>query len=183
MFVVVVFTVILIPIYLFLNRSPNRLDYNYESEYVYSPCNGYIRDIKPIDNGTRMRIVFFLNLKDNHTQYFPLTSSVLEVSRYKGSNYHAYSIESDKNSNVETLLYNREYDITYKITQRTGMIARRILHYASPSSNEYKVGDKLGFIVLGSRVDIDLPINKIENILVNIGDKVSDIQKIAKLRS
>lgn len=165
---------------IYILRSPDRKFVTYDTDYLYSPTDGKIHDINMIDKNT-IRIVYYLNLLTNHTQYFPIDSKVLSIKKYKGKNYVAYSINSDKNSNIETVLYNKKYDFVFKITQRTGIIARRLINYTK-INNEYKCGHKLGFITLGSRVDIDIPINVIDKILLNIGDEINGVKKIIKLR-
>ena len=166
---------------MFFLRSPDRNFFEYEPNFMYSPSNGLLHDIENIDENN-LRFVYYLNLLTNHTQYIPIDSVVLNTKQYLGTNVHAYSVKSDKNSNVETILYNPTYNFTYKITQRTGIIARRILNYCEPNKL-YKTGDKLGFIIFGSRVDIDIPIKNIDKILVNIGDNINNITKIVKLKS
>lgn len=175
--IIIIFLLLLI----YFLRSPERSYHNYEKGYVYSPCDGKILEIGEKDEF--IRIVYYLNFFDNHTQYFPIESIVLKKNRYHGKNYKAYSINSDKNSNVESILYNIDNKMTYKLTQRTGIIARRILHYAKPDvCKKYKTGEKLGFIIFGSRVDIDIPKNMIEEIFVKPGDKIKGIVKIIKLK-
>jgi phosphatidylserine decarboxylase len=172
--------VVLLIVILFLLRSPSRINHIYEKDYFYSPTDGYIRDIQLLNDST-IRIVYYLNLLNNHTQYIPTNSKIISINKFEGKNYNAYTINSDKNSNIETVLYNKEYDLYYKITQRTGIIARRILNYTS--LNQYlKTGEKLGFIFLGSRVDIDIPKDKIDRILIKKGDNLYGINKIIKLK-
>lgn len=173
--------IIILMFILFFLRSPSRQHFNYEKNYLYSPSNGLIVDIKELDKDT-IRIVYYLNLLDNHTQYIPIDSNVISIKRFYGKNFKAYSIHSDANSNVETTLYNKQFNFFYKITQRTGIIARRILNYTN-LNDSLKTGDKLGFIILGSRVDIDIPKDKIQEILINRGEKIKTITKIIKLKN
>lgn len=79
---------------IFMLRSPNRINYNYNENYLYSPTDGNIHDIKLLNNST-FRIVYYLNLFNNHTQYIPLNSKVISIKKYNGRNYHAHSINSE----------------------------------------------------------------------------------------
>lgn len=79
-------------------------------------------------------------------------------------------------------LYNEKFDFYYKITQRSGIIARRIFNYTS-LNEKLKTGQKLGFIFLGSRVDIDIPRHKIEKFLIKTGDNIRGIKEIVKIKN
>ena len=91
-------------------------------------------------------------------------SEILQALKHKAS---------DKNEQHVTYF---ETDFgNYKIKQIAGFIARRIINYMDPSK-EVCVGDNLGFIRFGSRVDVILPEKCIIN--VSVGDKVSGCHTI-----
>jgi phosphatidylserine decarboxylase precursor-related protein len=177
---------ILIAFLIFFIRSPDRSYYKYDPKFLYSPCNGQILHIKEIDDKT-IRIVYYLNVFDNHTQYIPIDSEVVSTKRYLGTGvyYKAYDRDSDKNSNMETVFRSINNNFTYKVTQRTGIIARRIINYLENVENKEtkcSAGDKLGFIMFGSRVDIDVPKNVIGKILVMENEHINGIKKIIELK-
>lgn len=175
---------IIIGFLIFFIRSPDRKNHKYEQNFIYSPTDGLVMNIVDLDKDM-IRIIYYLNLLNNHTQYIPIDSKVLSKKGYAGtgSNYIAYDPNVDKNSNVETILQSTTHGFTYKITQRTGIIARRILNYTEQLNDlQLKVGDKLGFIMFGSRVDIDIPKNVIKQILIKKGDNIKGIKKIIELK-
>ena len=62
-----------------------------------------------------------------------------------------------------------------KVKQIAGLLARRIRCYVQ-KGNHLNTGDKLGFIMFGSRVDIILPVTI--NLRVKLGQKVKGGESI-----
>lgn len=166
---------------IYFMRSPDRTTYDYDKNYMYSPTDGIIQDIYLKDPKT-VRIVYFLRLYDNHTQYYPLKSKVIKITDYLGKNNKAYKEESIKNTNKETILESVDCGFRYNIIQRTGYIARRIRHYSNNNKEHvYNTGEKMGFILFGSRVDIDVPLSNIKDILIQKGQNINGIVPIIRL--
>jgi phosphatidylserine decarboxylase len=69
------------------------------------------------------------------------------------------------------------------IIQYTGFFTRRIYSLSSKRDKVYNVGDKLGYIRFGSRVDIDIPNNIVSKILVNKNTRISMIQPLVELHA
>ena len=119
-------------------------------------------------------ISIFLSVFNVHRQWVPFSSKVLDYQYNKGAFLGAFfNKASDKNE--QSITYFETDFGNYKIKQIAGFIARRIINYMNPL-DKVMIGDKLGFIRFGSRVDIVLPQNfKIE---VSVGDKVRGCQTI-----
>ena len=69
----------------------------------------------------------------------------------------------------------------YSITQITGLLTRRILNFLQSESKQYDIlnpGHRLGFILLGSRVDVIIPNKNIQQILVKPGDHIEAMENL-----
>ena len=165
---------------LFTVYSPDKSKQIYNPNIVYCPSSGKIMNISIDSNNNIARIAIFLNIYNNHTQYMPIDSTAVEINRIHGPNFPAYTLKSSHNEQLVTLLYNQNKDMYYKIYQMTGIIARR-LKTMLKINHSYTSGDRLGFIFLGSRVDIEVPLNKIKKILIRNKQIMSSMEPIILL--
>lgn len=108
-------------------------------------------------------------------------SKLLSKIHYGGLFIPAYKEHSINNQRVENQLKSIDYNFNYKIIQITGILTRRIKSLSN-INNIYLPGDKLGFIVLGSRVDIIIPTNNISSILVKEGQHLHEMQELIKIK-
>lgn len=163
----------------FLNSPDKKLvKERVQQNMFYSPSSGYIREITTDDTNTTISL--FLNVFDNHTQYIPITSNVISIQQFDGLFTPAFLEHSVNNTRVKTTLYNQKLNFSYTITQITGLLTRRILNFLQTQNQDTLLtpGERLGFIVLGSRVDITIPNKNILEILVKTGDHVSSMDKM-----
>lgn len=156
------------------------IEYTQNPSIFASPCDGYVKSINTFtQKETQMtRITVFLTLFNNHTQYIPYDCIVNDIQRVSGGYVPAYQEHSINNEKVITKCAASKF--SYEIHQVTGLLTRRIFNYLG-TSQSVKAGDKIGFIMLGSRVDIVLPSNVIKRINVNIGDHIYPAQQIIEL--
>ena len=149
-----------------------------ESNIFYSPSAGYIKHITIDDNSIRLSL--FLNVFDNHTQYVPIASKLISIEKHNGLFIPAYEEHSVNNERVINTFYNSDFDFRYSVTQITGFLTRRILSLANEDVLLFP-GERFGFIVLGSRIDIIVPKNKIQEILVKSNVHISEMTPLFKL--
>ena len=159
--------------------SPN-LAQSYESNYFYSPSNGSVRYIH--NKGDKTVISLFLNILDNHTQYIPIKSRLTSQSSTYGPFKPAYIEHSINNQQVETNLLSINHGFEYKIVQITGILTRRIKSLLPNNTQELEPGTRLGFIVLGSRVDVTIPTAKIKRLFIEPGQHIGAMDKIIELQ-
>jgi len=164
----------------FLNSPDKKLvKEKVQQNMFYSPSSGYIREITTDDMNTTISL--FLNVFDNHTQYIPITSNVISIQQFDGLFAPAFLEHSINNTRVKTTLYNQKLNFSYTITQITGLLTRRILNFLQTQNQDQDPitpGERLGFIVLGSRVDITIPNKNILQILVKTGGHVSSMENM-----
>jgi phosphatidylserine decarboxylase len=162
-------------------NSPDRLLEDIKHDYFYSPASGYIKFINT--NKEFVTISMFLNIFDNHTQYIPIISYLKSIEHKHGIFEPAYLEHSVNNERVINTLYNPTYNFDFTITQITGILTRRILSLQNPNSNKSLYpGERLGFIMLGSRVDISIPTKNVRQILVNPNTHISEMTPIFTLK-
>jgi len=163
-------------------HSPDRLLEDIKNNCFYSPASGYIKFIN-VDKEF-VTISMFLNIFDNHTQYIPIVSYLKNIGHKHGVFEPAYLEHSVNNERVVNTLYNPTYDFDFKITQITGILTRRILSLQNPNDNKLlNPGERLGFIMLGSRVDISIPTKNVKQTLVNPNTHISEMTPLFILKS
>ena len=147
---------------------------------VVAPADGKIVVIEEVDeheyfHDRRLMISIFMSLFNVHANWFPVDGKVKFVKHQNG-NFHK---ASEENERTDTMITTPEgQDILCR--QIAGAMARRIVTYAKPGEDCY-IDEHLGFIKLGSRVDVFLPIGT--EVCVEMGQITTGDQTIiAKLK-
>jgi len=158
-------------------RNPDRKIPEGEN-IIISPADGKVTSVTTIDDpdvGKNSKLVsIFLNVFDVHANRVPISGKVISVNRKSGQFVSAFRHDAaDVNEQNTTLL---ETSLgTVKVKQIAGLIARRILCYAKIGKKMNK-GDRLGFIMFGSRTDVIFPPSV--NVLVKVGQRVVGTETI-----
>ena len=145
---------------------------------IISPADGKVTDVTTVhdpDVGDNSKLVsIFLNVFDVHANRVPISGEIISVNRKDGQFVSAFRHDAaDVNEQTTTLLDTSLGAV--KVKQIAGLIARRILCYAK-SGEKMEKGDRLGFIMFGSRTDVILP-SSVE-ILVKVGQRVVGTETI-----
>lgn len=165
MFILLIIILTYIIINSFLNTTDLILHNN--PNIFYSPFTGTIRKIYIKNN--HLIISGFLNIFDNHSQYIPIKSLVLNIQKIGHGHRLAFKEHSINNEQIISTLSTGT--MTYSIKQISGILTRRIFNYLQ-KNKEYNSGSIFGLILLGSRVDIEIP-------LVNVNQlKIQNYQHI-----
>jgi phosphatidylserine decarboxylase len=133
---------------------------------IVSAADGRVRAVER--EGDRIRISVFMNVTNVHVNRLPLDATILEVSNSGAGFRPAY--QPDAHHNVQ-----RRYALSTslgaaEVVQMTGIVARRLVSFVGAGATGRK-GDRFGMIVLGSRVDVLLPADRVET-TVRVGDRV-----------
>ena len=110
-----------------------------------------------------------MDVHNVHVNRMPINGTISEIIHFEGKHFRAWKKESDLNERVIIDINTNIGKI--KITQLAGLIARRIYPYIK-KGDKLEKGDKIGIIRLGSRVDINLPYDKIKKVPLKVGEKV-----------
>lgn len=142
-----------------------------EPSNVVSPADGHVVEIvdEALDARAGRRISIFLSIWDVHVQRAPVAGRVGNVVYQPGKFYGAYrSAASQKNE--QNIIYIDTPQGTVVFKQIAGAIARRVICWKK-RGDIVALGERVGIIRFGSRVDIWLPAET--EILVRRGQKVS----------
>ena len=155
------------------------------NKIVVAPADGKIVVIEEVEENQyfhdkRIMVSIFMSLFNVHANWFPVDGHVTFVKHFNG-NYHKAWLPkaSMENEHADTMITTDDgTDILCR--QIAGAVARRIVTYAKEGEECY-IDEHLGFIKLGSRVDIFLPIDS--EVCVKMNQKtVGDQTIIAKLK-
>ena len=175
-FTYLVFVVTLIVYFFLLNffRSPNRVYSGQVLGRVNAPTDGKVVALEKVFekdhlNAECIKISIFMTIFNAHSNWIPVTGKITHVSHMKGRYLGAYLPKSSTENERSNIVI--ETPDGHKVLSRqiAGALARRIVTYVKADQICY-IGDPLGFIKFGSRMDIYLPVDS--EILVNIGEEV-----------
>ncbi len=143
---------------------------------IISPADGVVTGIEQSDAALVIRV--FMNIWNIHVNRFPIDGKILSLVHKEGGHIPAFNKDAGTNERVITELETGIGEV--RIVQIAGAVARRIVPYCSPGM-VIKKGERMGIIRFGSRVDIHLPMDRVESV-IGIGDKVRPGQRIALIR-
>jgi len=123
---------------------------------IVSAADGRVRAVER--SGDVWRISVFMNVSNVHVNRFPIDGRVESIETHGVGHRPAY--RPDAAHNVQ-----RSYRLvtslgSVEVVQMTGILARRLVSFVAVGSVARKA-DRLGMIVLGSRVDVILPASRV----------------------
>ena len=167
-------------------RCPIRYYASEDTEnVVVAPADGHIVVIEEVEENEyfhekRLMVSIFMSLWNVHANWFPVDGKVKFVKHFDGNFHKAWLPKaSEENEHTDTMITIPDgRDILCR--QIAGAMARRIVTYAKEGEDCY-IDEHLGFIKLGSRVDLYLPIGS--EVCVKMGQStMGDQTVIAKLK-
>ncbi len=166
-------------------RCPIRYFNGDSDRTVVAPADGKIVVIEEAEENEyfhdkRLMISIFMSPLNVHANWFPCDGKVKFVHHQNG-NYHKAWLPkaSEENEHADIMITTPEGE-DILVRQIAGAMARRIVTYAKPDEDCY-IDQHLGFIKLGSRVDVFLPLDT--KVCVTMGQPTTGDQTvIAKLR-
>ena len=144
-------------------RCPIRY-FNGDTEHtVVAPADGKVVVIEEVEeheyfHDKRLMISIFMSPLNVHANWFPVDGKVKFVHHVDG-NYHKAWLPkaSEENEHADVMITTPEGE-DILVRQIAGAMARRIVTYAKPDEDCY-IDQHMGFIKLGSRVDVFLPLS------------------------
>lgn len=150
-------------------RDPSRVPPQKPGE-VASPADGRVIAITakedPFTGEPCQMISIFMNVFSVHVNRAPVACEVKEIKYIAGAFFNA-SLDKASEKN-ERCLWHVVDDAGENLTlvQIAGLVARRIVCWAEVG-DKLKIGERLGMIRFGSRVDLYLPNSYIINVNLN----------------
>jgi len=170
-------TFVFLALWLFLVsffRNPKRTIDQYADDIVYCPADGKIVVIENTNESEvlkdeRIQVSIFMSPLNVHVNRNPISGKVTFFKYHPGAFYKAWNPKaSTENERTTIMIENPKGKVLFR--QIAGALARRIVWYVS-QGDEVKQGEDMGFIKLGSRVDVFLP--KDAKLEVEMGQMVS----------
>lgn len=173
-FIILFVSVVLLALMVNFFKKPSRV---YEGDllgYINAPTDGKVVVIeKTFENKffheECIQISIFMSFFNAHSNWMPVTGKVVHCSHEKGNFYAAYLPKSSHENERSNIVIETPDGQRVLTRQIAGAVARRIVTYVKEGVS-YHIGDPLGFIKLGSRMDVYLPLDS--EILVQVGDEV-----------
>lgn len=174
LFVILFISIVLLALMMNFFKKPRRV---YEGDllgYVNAPTDGKIVVIEKVFeekyfHEERIQVSIFMSFFNAHANWIPVTGKVVHYSHEKGNFHAAYLPKSSHENERSNIIIETPDGHRVLSRQIAGAVARRIVTYVK-EGEYYHIGDRLGFIKLGSRMDVFLPLDS--EILVQIGDEV-----------
>lgn len=150
-------SLLLFTIYFFRYRDA-AIPHAFSSTSLLSPADGHVVALEPSLNEAldALRLSIYLHGTDTHLIRIPCSGKVVNVTYHPGKHLVAFNPKSSLlNERLEVgIEHSNGHVIT--MTLVAGLLARRIKPYIKVGQ-EVRAGEELGYILLGSRVDMDIP--------------------------
>ena len=128
----------------------------------------------------RRQISIFMSIYNVHINFFPFDGEVTYYKYHPGKFLVAFKPKSSTDNEHNTIILKDKKGREILVRQIAGFVARRIVCDLQPG-DETTVGEELGMIRFGSRVDVFLPLDAEVN--VKMGDKTyGKVTVLAKLK-
>ena len=129
---------------------------------IYAPADGKVVVIEETDENEyfrdkRLQISIFMSPFNMHSNRYPVSGRVKYVNYHSGDYMVAWHPKSSELNERSTIVIETETGVEILVRQIAGAVARRIVTYAKVGQRVTQ-GGELGFIKLGSRVDVFLPL-------------------------
>jgi phosphatidylserine decarboxylase len=124
---------------------------------IVAPADGRVVEIVEEEFGSvpGHRISIFLSIWDVHVQRAPFAGRISKIEYRPGRFYGAYRSAASR-ENEQNIIYINTPKAAMIVKQIAGAIARRVLCWKH-AGDEVAIGERVGMIRFGSRVDIWLP--------------------------
>jgi len=163
-------------------RNPNRELVQVDETKIMCPADGKVVVIeKTVEDEyfkkERIQVSIFMSPLNVHVNRNPISGSISYYKYHPGAFHKAWEPKASSENERTTIVYKSEKG-EILMRQIAGALARRIVCYLDKGKSIAQ-GDDMGFIKLGSRVDLFLPLDATIN--VEIGQKVmGNIDTIAQ---
>ena len=141
-------------------RIPKRVPVAAEGQ-ILCPSDGKVVVIEEVEEpevfgDKRIQVSIFMSPLNVHAQWAPLAGEVTHANYHPGKYLVAWHPKSSTENERTTLVINGDRGPVL-FRQIAGAVARRIRWYIEPGQR-VELGEEVGFIKFGSRIDVFLPL-------------------------
>lgn len=153
-------------------RNPDRSLAQRDTSIIYAPADGKIVVIEEVEEpeffkDKRIQVSIFMSPLNVHVNRNPIDGVVEYVRYHKGKYLAAWHPKASTENERSTVVYSQSPEKQILMRQVAGALAKRIVYYVAEKQTVQQ-GEDMGFIKLGSRVDLYLPLGT--KIDVKVGD-------------
>jgi phosphatidylserine decarboxylase len=150
-------------------RIPRRTHATGE-DLIIAPCDGTVVVIEEVQadeyfTDRRLQLSIFMSPLNVHVNRNPVSGEVMYSEYHKGKYLVAWHPKSSTDNERHSVVYKLgEKEMLVK--QIAGALAKRIVNYLKPGDKVH-MGEEMGFIKFGSRVDLLLPLGTQVDVKIN----------------
>jgi len=145
--------VILSGYFAYFFRDPQRTPPD-DPNVIVAPADGRILLVEPLPDGST-QIDTFLSVFDVHVNRAPLGGRVLSSEYRPGKFFAAMKPEAGKLNERQDIALETPFGVV-RFAQIAGILARRVVCRVG-SGDELRIGDRIGLIRFGSRMEVVVP--------------------------
>jgi len=139
-----------------------------DPKYVVAPADGLVTMIAKVapppelagidglGDGTFTRVSIFMSVFDVHINRAPISGRIRKIAYVPGKFVNADLDKASEDNERQHFLVESGEGVRIAFTQIAGLVARRILSFVR-TGDSVEVGQRIGLIRFGSRVDVFLP--------------------------
>jgi phosphatidylserine decarboxylase len=148
-----------------------------DADALVSPADGTVTHVgettdPDFPGGRAFTISIFLSVFNVHVNRLPRSGRVAALRYYPGAFLDARAADcSVRNEQFWIDLIDAKTGGLVRVKQIAGAIARRIVCWLKPEEDVH-AGDRLGMIKFGSRTEVSVPAELVQDVLVQVGDTV-----------
>jgi phosphatidylserine decarboxylase len=170
---------VVLPVWLFVLsffRDPERT-IPADPDALLSPADGTVTHVgetadPDFPGGRAFTISIFLSVFNVHVNRLPLSGRVIALRYFPGEFLDARHADCGvRNEQFWIDLADSRSGGLVRVKQIAGAIARRIVCWLKPDE-EVRAGERLGMIKFGSRTEVSMPVDRVQEALVKVGDTV-----------
>lgn len=155
-------------------RSPVRVLEVDDPDFIIAPADGRVVVIEPVQeheyfHDERLQVSIFMSPFNVHANWYPVEGNILVSEHQKGRHQGAWLPKSSTENERSLVVIETPSKLQIAVRQVAGAMARRIVTYAKAGKMAQR-NQHMGFIKLGSRVDLYLPKNT--EMFVAVGEAV-----------
>ena len=142
-----------------------------EEDAVVSPADGLVAANEVVledeyFHDQRLQVSIFMSIYDVHINFFPFDGKVTYYKYHPGKFLLAFKPKSSTDNEHNTIVLKDKKGREILVRQIAGFVARRIVCDLQ-AGDEAVVGEELGMIRFGSRVDVFLPLDAEVKVKIN----------------
>ncbi len=172
--ITLILTAMLLVFVTYFFRNPVRVLEVDDPDFLIAPADGKVVVVEPTMENEyfheeRLQVSIFMSPFNVHANWYPIEGKIIVSEHQKGRHKGAWLPKSSTENERSLVVIETTRKVQIAVRQIAGAMARRIVTYAKVGKQSHR-NTHLGFIKLGSRVDMYLPLNT--EMFVAVGDTV-----------